>query len=415
MNSPSPQLARQFALDVVTQLRDAGYQAVWAGGCVRDQLLGLEPKDYDVATSAPPQEVRKLFGPRRTIPVGVAFGVITVLGPQGAGPIEVATFRSERGYSDGRHPDHVEFSTPEIDASRRDFTINGLFYDPIAEQVLDFVGGEADLRAGIVRAIGDADARLGEDKLRMLRGVRFAARFGFQIEPATFAAIRERVAEIHQVSGERMGSEMRSMLEHASRATALALLHQTGLLAEVLPELNDSTESGWQRLLRIVGPWDQASLPMVLAGLLWASGNTTSGEEATAAAIGARWKLPNRDIDRAAWLVQHLDKVGVAHTTPWPQMQRLLVHAGAGELVDLAAAIQGEHDPGVAFCRTQLALPAAVLNPAPLVSGNDLLRRGFAAGPVIGELLEAIRDAQLEGQVRTRDEALALADKLRQE
>lgn len=212
-----------------------------------------------------------------------------------------------------------------------------------------------------------------------------------------------------------MGAEMRSMLEHATRTQALELLRQSGLLAEALPELSDATEEDWRRLREVIGQWDQAGLPIVLAALLWASKQESGGQEKWAAAIGARWKLPNRDIERAAWLVHHLDRVEGAHKAPWPPMQRLLVHAGANELVDLAAAIQGEHHPGVAFCRTQLALPAEVLNPPSLVSGNDLLRRGFAAGPAIGMLLEAIRDAQLEGKVRTRDEALALADRLQQE
>src|SRR5688572_22992246 len=158
--SQDRQALRQSALEVVKRLRAAGHEAIWAGGCVRDQLLGIDPKDYDIATSAPPDEVRRLFGRRHTLPIGASFGVITLLGPWSPGQIEVATFRSEQGYSDGRHPDHVEFTTAEFDAQRRDFTINGLFYDPVAEEVIDYVGGRDDLAAGIVRAIGDPDERI---------------------------------------------------------------------------------------------------------------------------------------------------------------------------------------------------------------------------------------------------------------
>src|SRR5690606_36280907 len=181
VSTSSPQASRQFALEVVRRLREAGHQAVWAGGCVRDWLLGLTPKDYDVATSARPDEVQQIFGKRRTLAIGASFGVIAVRGPREAGHVEVATFRSERGYSDGRRPDEVEFTTAELDAQRRDFTINGIFFDPLEDKVIDYVGGQRDLSAGIVRAIGDADERIGEDKLRMLRGVRFAAWFGFSL------------------------------------------------------------------------------------------------------------------------------------------------------------------------------------------------------------------------------------------
>ena len=189
-----PSAQRAFAVEVVRQLRAAGFEAVWAGGCVRDQLLGLNPKDYDVATNATPEQVREVFGRRKSIPVGAAFGVIAIVGPREAGVVEVATFRRDVGYSDGRRPDAVAFTTAEEDAQRRDFTINGLFYDPVDERVLDFVGGQADLKRGIVRAIGDARERFTEDKLRMLRAVRIAATFDFDIDPTTLAAVGSRTA-----------------------------------------------------------------------------------------------------------------------------------------------------------------------------------------------------------------------------
>jgi tRNA nucleotidyltransferase/poly(A) polymerase len=184
-----PAAARTFALGVVERLRRAGHEALWAGGCVRDELLGRTPADYDVATSARPDQVRAVFGNRHTLAVGAAFGVITVLGPRPAGQVEVATFRSDAAYTDGRHPAGVTFTNAREDALRRDFTINGLFLDPLSGEVHDYVAGRADLAAGIVRAIGNAAMRFGEDHLRMLRAVRFAAVFGFAIEEQTHEAI----------------------------------------------------------------------------------------------------------------------------------------------------------------------------------------------------------------------------------
>src|SRR5688572_18170248 len=235
---PDPSHQRAFALEIVQKLRAAGFEALWAGGCVRDQLLGLVPKDYDVATTAKPEQIRDVFGRRRTIPIGAAFGVVTVLGPRAAGQIEVATFRSDSTYSDGRHPDSVTFTDAQHDAQRRDFTINGLFFDPVANEVVDYVGGQDDLKRRKIRAIGDPRLRLREDKLRMLRAVRFAATFGFEIEPETFRAIKDMAADISSVSAERIGMEIRRMLVDPNRADALRLLRETNLLEHVLPEVH---------------------------------------------------------------------------------------------------------------------------------------------------------------------------------
>ena len=220
---------RRFAADVVRRLRAAGFEAYWAGGCVRDQLLGRTPKDYDVATSATPEQIRTLFGRRRTLAIGAAFGVISVIGPKPAGMVEVTTFRRDAAYSDGRHPDSVTFSSAEEDASRRDFTINGLFYDPVEQRVIDFVGGQKDLAERHVRAIGCARDRFAEDKLRMLRAVRFAAAFDFTLDDEARAAIAEMAAEIHVVSPERIAMEMRRLLADSSRAAGVRLLLETGL------------------------------------------------------------------------------------------------------------------------------------------------------------------------------------------
>ena len=400
--SMTPQ--RQFAIQIVQQLRDAGFQSLWAGGCVRDALLGLPPKDYDVATDATPDQVQQVFGHRRTLPLGASFGVITVLGPKPAGQIEVATFRTDGGYSDGRHPDQIEFSTPEHDAQRRDFTINGLFFDPLTEQVHDFVGGQQDLAAGKIRAIGDPECRIAEDKLRMLRAVRFAARFDFAIDPDTLTAITAHANEITQVSGERIGAEMRSMLTHPHRAVALQLLRTTQLETFVLPELVPVEGEAWQTLLERLPRLQAPSLALVLAALFAQLANATP-----LPAVATRWKLPNRDNDRATWLVAQLPVVKSACSVQWPQLQRVLIHDGAPELVDLLAAIAGDDSAEVQLCRQKLALPADQLNPAPLVTGGDLIAAGLRPGPKFGDLLESIRDAQLLGQITTADQAIEMA------
>src|SRR6516162_8172013 len=229
---------RDFAIEVVRRLREAGHEALWAGGCVRDELLGHTPKDFDIATSAHPDAVRRLF--RRTVAVGMSFGVIEVLGPRTpTGPlkVEVATFRADVSYSDGRHPDAVVFSSAREDALRRDFTINGMFFDPIKEELHDFVGGQEDLRDRRLRAIGDPILRFTEDKLRLLRGVRVVTRFDLSIDPATETAIRSMAPQITVVSAERIAEELRGLLVLPRRAEGVNLLHALGLVEPLLPEL----------------------------------------------------------------------------------------------------------------------------------------------------------------------------------
>src|SRR3989304_3313080 len=223
---------RDRAVEMVKALREAGFRAYWAGGCVRDLVMGHEPQDYDVATDARPEQVMKLFP--KTVPVGVSFGVVKVL--LGNDEFEVATFRSDGRYLDGRHPVEVHFAGEKEDAQRRDFTLNGMFYDPVKEQVIDHVGGQRDIKAGIIRTIGSPLDRFSEDKLRLLRAVRFSARFGYTIEPQTGVAIRDLAAQITQVSAERIRDEMEKMLTGPHPAGSIRLLHQTGLLKVVLPE-----------------------------------------------------------------------------------------------------------------------------------------------------------------------------------
>jgi len=408
-----PQKQRCFAVEVVERLRAAGFEAYWAGGCVRDFLLGGRPKDFDVATNATPEQIRDLFGRRRTIAVGAAFGVITVLGPAGAGQIEVATFRQDADYSDGRHPDVVVFSTPELDAQRRDFTINGLFYDPTGERVIDFVGGQSDLQAGVVRAIGDARQRFGEDKLRLLRAVRFAARFGFVIEPETLIAVREMAPQISVVSPERIAAEMNLMLVHESRARAIELLRETGLLAAVLPEVTPSETSssdGWALSVEVLKRLESPTFALALAALLH-----SYADGALAAEICRRWRLSNRDTSRTRWLVEHQGELLHASEMPWPRLQRLLITPGIDELLAFDQAVahaHGRDSSGLDLCREQLARPTAELNPPPLITGDDLIAHGVPRGKKYSLLLEKVRDAQLEGSIHSREHALALVDRL---
>lgn len=409
MPPPAPQ--RAFALEIVQRLRAAGFEALWAGGCVRDELLGLAPKDYDVATSATPDQIRDAFGRRRTLAIGASFGVITVLGPRAAGQIDVATFRSDAAYSDGRHPDSVTFTTAEHDAQRRDFTINGLFFDPIAEKVVDYVGGQEDIARRVIRAIGDPCSRLSEDKLRMLRAVRFAAAFAFEIEPATLRAIQEMAAEVTTVSAERIGAEIRRMLLDKNRAVALELLRETKLLPHVLPEVAQLDAASFAEAKRRLAALDSPTLAVALATLL--SGDPPAARAESASALGRRLRFTNKDIERTAWLLRHTDSIENAPRLPWPKLQRLLVHEGAIELVALREALSGPNDPAAAFCRERLAWPADQLNPRPLLDGSDLIAHGLSPGPGFAPLLEQIRDAQLNGEINSRAEALALVDRLR--
>ncbi len=396
----APPSQREFALEVVRQLRAAGHEALWAGGCVRDALLGVSPKDYDVATSALPEQVRTVFGRRRTLPLGAAFGVITVLGPKHAGQIEVATFRTERDYADGRRPDRVAFTTAEHDASRRDFTINGLFYDPVDELVVDYVDGQVDLRDKVIRAIGDPAQRFDEDKLRMLRAARFAAALGFRIEHNTAQAIVEHAKEITVVSAERIGSELRRMLLDAKRAMAVALLQELALLPVVLPELSDYLPDDMSAFDNASKRLCQPSLSVVLACLLH--------PHVEPIAIGRRakaLKFTRKESERAQWLSEHVSEIAGAASKPWSQVQPFLAHDGGAELVALYQALHGE-DNDSRFCRSKLALPVEELDPPPLLSGGDLVQQGHKPGPLFSSLLSRIRSAQLDGEIATPEQAI---------
>lgn len=410
-----PEQQRRFALTVVQNLRTAGFVAYWAGGCVRDQLLGAHPKDYDVATDATPDQVRELFGKRRTLAIGAVFGVISVLGPRGAGQIEVTTFRRDDSYSDGRRPDTVSFTSAEEDASRRDFTINGLFYDPLTEQVIDYVGGQADLAARLIRAIGAPRERFTEDKLRMLRAVRFAAALGFRVDDATREAIAAMAAEIAVVSGERIAMEMRRMLVAPGRALGVRLLVETRLSAQVLPELEPHEPQQAARVERAVAvltALDRPSFPLALATLL----GELDRSKREILAVAQRWRLSNVERQRAGWLIEHRHALEGAAERPWSQVQPTLVHEGAAELVAWLHArrtVDGGDLSDVEWGRQALGRPIEELDPPPLLTGDDLLQCGVPQGPAYRRLLAKIRAAQLDGRIQSRDQALALVGRLR--
>ena len=419
-----PAAARDFAAEVVFRLQKAGFTAFWAGGCVRDDLLGRTPVDYDVATSARPDEVREVFGRRRTLAVGAAFGVITVLGPRAAGQVEVATFRTDEAYTDGRHPAGVVFSTPEFDAQRRDFTINGLFLDPATGEVHDYVGGRADLTAGIVRAIGAPAMRFGEDHLRMLRAVRFAAAFGFALDPATRDAIEAMRHLVTSVSTERIASELRAMVTRPGRRRALELLDETGLAREVLPEVappagqTPAAAARWTEAAAIIEALDEPELGTALAALFEEPG---SGQLIHAAGSGplrqavARLRLANRDIRLAAWLLEAVATLGHAAAgeltvRPWSQVQPWLAHDDAFLLADLlrARADQGRGSKeAAAWVTAQLTRPREELNPPPLLTGRDLMAAGVPEGKAVGAMLAALRAKQLDGEIASREKAVA--------
>ena len=408
-----PAAAREFALVVVDRLRAAGHQALWAGGCVRDELIGRTPADYDVATSARPDQVRAVFGNRHTLAVGAAFGVITVLGPRSAGQVEVATFRSDAAYTDGRHPAGVTFTNAREDALRRDFTINGLFLDPVLGEVHDYVDGRADLTAGIVRAIGNATIRFGEDHLRMLRAVRFAAVFGFALEEQTQAAIVRMAHLVTTVSPERIAAELRAIVARPGRRRALELLVQTGLACEVLPEVAPAdgaaaARAAWHDSARIIDALDEPELASALAVL------TAALPVEVAHRIAARLRLSTRDLKTACWLheaVTFVNGVGDADLDqcPWSQVQPWLAHDAAFLLADVlrARAACGHGSAASAgWVTAKLQMPREQLDPPPLVKGNDLLAAGVPAGRAIGQALSALRALQLDGRITTRDAAV---------
>ena len=401
---------KEFAIEIVRKLQSADYQALWAGGCVRDQLLGREPKDYDVATNATPEQVQNLFGKKRTIAIGASFGVITVIGPKQSGNIEIATFRRDSGYSDGRRPDSIEFTDAREDAIRRDFTINGMFFDPITEKLIDYVEGRADIDCRIIRAIGNPEERIDEDKLRMLRAVRFAATYKFELDPDTLTAIQDHSHEIVTVSPERIGAELRRMLAHENRAVAVELLKESGLLKAVLDsgELLYKNRGNWRtrmRWLEELGPdgsFEQAAATL-LSMLLKERGIKPTFD---------RWKLSNSESKTIQWIEDNLLTLSRAHQLPWSTIQPLLICDDAPDTVALAKIQFGQQHEGVRFCVERLSWANDQLNPEPLIDGADLTKSGLQPGPIFSSILNSVRAAQLDGEIQTKQEAMEIAEQI---
>jgi poly(A) polymerase len=401
----------QFAYQTVRRLQEAGFEALLAGGCVRDQLLGKEPKDFDVATSAPPEKVREVFGHQRTRAIGAAFGVVSLSGPRSAGIIEIATFRSDGVYSDGRHPDQVTFANAELDAQRRDFTINGIFLDPVRDKVVDFVNGQQDLKERIVRAIGDPKARFTEDKLRMLRAVRFAADLDFTLDRSTADVIRQLAHTIGIVSAERIGAELAMMLVRPSRSRAVELLADTRLLCQpaILPELSAlvAAADAFHKKLQLLAWLEDPSLAVSLVALC-----PDDMEPAALVPICGRLKFSNEVRDEAVWLRRHCRTLSVGRSCSWSQIQPLVAvqHAAKALVLLRARALAGELDrASVEWLESTLNLSPEQLNPIPLITGGDLMSMGLAPGPLFSTILHEVRMRQLDSIIPDRQTALEFA------
>ena len=447
-------MLKDFAISIARTLHDQGYQAYLVGGCVRDLLLGREPGDYDIATDATPEQVMRIFP--QTYAVGAQFGVVLV--PMAEDPsvtsvvdqadvnhrrhrgktVEVATFRSDIGYSDGRHPDQVRFSKdPRQDVQRRDFTINGLLLDPLKNEVLDFVGGRKDLDAGIIRAIGEPELRFAEDKLRMLRAVRFTARFGYSIEPQTFAAIEKLAPQIHQVSRERVRDELTKMLTEGQARRAFLLLDETGLLHELLPEIEAMKgieqppqfhpegdvfvhtlllleklrhscppTLAWGALLHDVG---KPPTFRVAPDRIRFDGHVDVGVK-MAEEICRRLRFSNHDTDQILALVKnhmrfaHAMQMSEATFKKFVRMPRFQEHL---ELHRIDCESSHGDLTTYRFTREKIAsMPPEAVRPRPLVSGDDLIVAGYVPGPKFKEILGAVEDKQLEGILHSGDEAM---------
>lgn len=425
---------REFAEQVVRRLQEAGHTALWAGGCVRDLLRGKSPHDFDVATDAAPPRVRELFGNRKTLAVGESFGVVIVLGPKLAGEtvkVEVATFRAEGEYPDGRRPDpsQIRFTTPEEDALRRDFTINGMFYDPVRQEVLDFVGGEADLKAGIIRAIGEPHARMREDKLRMLRAVRFTANLDFELDEGTAAAIRDMAAELPAVSAERIAQELRKMLANRHHRRAVRLLQQVGLLTVIIPELSATIAPAepveWLQTLDMLEHLGETSFECAMGALLRSVPNPTpagrrgDAQQGTVRGICRRLKLSNDELERIVWLVAERGSLDEAPRLRLSRLKRLLAHPYSADLRNLlrarVAAESGSTESVEFVDRFVAETPHEEIDPPPLITGADLIAQGLPPGKAFERILTGVRDAQLEGEIGSVEAALSLAGRIAEE
>jgi poly(A) polymerase len=387
---------REAAYKVVRQLHKEGYQALFAGGCVRDRLLDRPAKDYDVVTDAVPEQVTQCF--KRTLQIGAQFGVVMVLldGKQ----VEVATFRTEGGYQDGRHPSHVEFASATEDASRRDFTVNGMFYDPIEKSVLDFVKGQQDLEKKILRTIGDPDERFSEDYLRMLRAVRFAVKLNFEIEPATWAAIQTHASKITGVSAERIAVELEQILSHPHRALGVQRLIGSGLAVAIFDVFKDEPADFG---VAVLGQLPKAvDFPLSMAAF-WAGFETN-----TALDQCKNLKLSNDHLKQIRFLLQQRDVLLDAEM-PISKLKLLMHEPYLLDLMTLQKAIQaakGQDDQALKQIQKRIdAIDEKDIRPALLLNGHELMSLGATSGPMVGQLSQEMYIAQLEGRLKTKPQA----------
>ena len=389
---------KSTALWVTSVLHDAGHEALLAGGCVRDMLLGNEPHDYDVATSATPEQVQALF--RRVLMVGAKFGVAIVL--RGEMQIEVATFRADLEYSDGRRPDGVRFTSAKEDALRRDFTINGMFFDPVAESVVDYVGGQEDLRAGVLRTIGAPDERFGEDYLRLLRAVRFATRFGFEIEPQTERAMVAMAGRITGISGERIFDELAKMLRHGSAPQAIAMLIDSGLAEAILPEMTAHWPAAMQRIERLeLREQDALNFASLLNDL----------EPKTIGSIIKRWGASNELKKALGWCATHRDDWQQVAGDDLAAMKRRLAHPHWSVLQAVwrlrETIATGSASASDALAGRIATIDPATIAPPALLDGHALMELGVPTGPALGKMMHDLYTAQLDETLLTRDDAVA--------
>jgi poly(A) polymerase len=423
----------QKALGIVRRLVDAGFRAVFAGGCVRDRILGVEPKDFDIATDARPEVVLKLF--EHTVAVGAKFGVIAVL--VDGDPFEVVTFRADAPYHDGRRPSSVRFGAIEEDAIRRDFTIGGMFYDPIANRLIDLVGGMRDLRAGIIRAIGNPDERFEEDHLRILRAIRFAARLNFTIEPATWSAMLRSAPKITQIAAERIGHEIAMMMTEGGAARAMDLMMESGLMNLLLPEVvemrgcaqpeNFHPEGDVYTHTRIgvamlpAGCTETVAFGILLHDIAKPRCRAETGDKVTfyghveqgavmAAEMLARLKRSRADQERVAYLVKNHLKLCMAPRMRPATLKRMLAEDGFDELMEVAfmdAMASSSYLGFWHFCKHAMStMTAQEIRPPRLIGGEDLKELGFTPGPRFKAILKDVEDQQLDGILATRDDAL---------
>ena len=407
--------ARSYAVKTVRKLSKAGFIAYFAGGCVRDQEMqpSQAPHDFDIATNALPDQIQEVFADKKTLAIGAAFGVITLIGTKATGNIEIATFREDADYSDGRHPDAISFCNAEQDALRRDFTINGMFYDPINEQVIDFVNGQADLIAKVVRAIGIPAERFHEDKLRILRAIRFATTLQFTIHPETFAAVKQFAENLQQVSRERILVELHKTLESENYQRGLELLLDSGVLMYAVPGLTlpDSNQAAnWKSLLAITAAMPTNDFLSTLALIYKTLAPDTILSDVRSNL--KQMKMSNDDIRTVCWMIEQAELFINADSAPWPQIQRLLIDPHAAKTLAIATAWASHHQQptvGVEFCQQKLDLPLEQLDPAPLLNGKDLQEMGLHPGPLFSKVLSAVRDAQLTGETTTKPDAAELA------